>query len=115
MGAAGVHFPRYFIHPEPKAPSGGGGHRQTNAGIPPGDSPSGNRGWVRAVGEGADSPSKCGHLRRRAGHEEIHREAEVTSFGAGVFGRTVHVEVEGAAKRQQESGKKEQEAARAKA
>jgi len=55
------------------------------------------------------------HPGRRAGHEEIHREAEVTSFGAGVFGRTVHVEVEGAAKRQQESGKKEQEAARAKA
>lgn len=111
----GFTSPRYFIPQQANPPVAGGGYRQTDAGIPPGDSPSGNAGWVRAVGEGADSPSQGGHLRRRAGHEEIHREAEVTSLGAGVFGRTVHVEVEGAAKRQQESGKKEQEAARAKA
>lgn len=111
----GFTSPRYFIPPQANPPVAGGGYRQTDAAIPPGDSPSGNAGWVRAVGEGADSPSQGGHLRRRAGHEEIHREAEVTSLGAGVFGRTVHVEVEGAAKRQQESGKKEQEAARAKA
>lgn len=52
----------------------------------------------RSVGErweGGGRPpspaSKCGHLRRRAGHEEIHREAEVTSLGAGVLGGTVHV------------------------
>lgn len=30
----------------------GGGHRQTDAGIAPGDSPSGNGGWVGARGGG---------------------------------------------------------------
>lgn len=116
-------MPRGFTSPDisstqnlnPPVGAGGGTDRQTPGSLPETLPRETEGGWVRAVGEGADSPSKCRHLRRRAGHEEIHREAEVTSLGAGVFGRTVHVEVEGAAKRQQESGKKEQEAARAKA
>lgn len=61
----------------------------------------------------------CSHQKKhpggRAGHEEIHSEAEVTALGAGVLGGTVHVEVEGAAEGQQDQGQEEQEAAGAQA
>lgn len=71
----------------------GGGDGQTDAGVSPRDlSPSGKTQCECARrGRRPTPPPKCSHLRRRARHEEVHSEAEVTSFGAGVLGRTVHV------------------------
>lgn len=92
-GCRGGSPPRILRPPRTYTPAGGGGAR-ADAGISPRESPRGNAGWARARarwGRGPTPHSKRSHLRRRAGHEEIYREAEVTPLGAGVFGRTVHI------------------------
>lgn len=73
-------------------------------------------GWVGARGGGGGAWGlQRGHLRRRAGREEVHGEPEVTSLGAGVLGGAFDVQVEGAGEGQQEAGQQQQKATGARA
>ena len=56
-----------------------------------------------------------GHLRGRAGLEEVHGESEVTSLGTRILGGTFDVQVEGVGEGQQETRQQQQEAAGARA
>lgn len=72
--------------------------------------------WVRARGGGGGAWGlKRGHLRGRAGHEEVHGESEVTSLGAGVLGGAFDVQVEGAGEGRLEAEQQDQEATGARA